>query len=129
MKSYGSQPGQERTPGLQEKTDFVSALFERIMWYAMTLREGDPVYEFEVYVVGGSKATEKGIASLRELLDKELHLRYSLRVIDVLVRPELAEEVRILATPTVIKVLPSPERRAIADLGDKETLLIRLGLE
>jgi circadian clock protein KaiB len=39
----------------------------------------------------------------------------------------LAEEARILATPTLIKQLPPPLRRVIGDLSDKEKVL--LGLE
>ena len=41
--------------------------------------------------------------------------------------PELAEDERILATPTLIKSLPLPLRRVIGDLSDKEKVL--LGLE
>ncbi len=41
--------------------------------------------------------------------------------------PELAEDEKILATPTLIKSLPLPLRRVIGDLSDKEKVL--LGLE
>jgi len=39
----------------------------------------------------------------------------------------MAENERILATPTLIKSLPPPLRRVIGDLSDKEKVL--LGLE
>lgn len=42
-------------------------------------------------------------------------------------QPEIAEQDRILATPTLIKQLPPPLRRVIGDLSDKEKVL--LGLE
>jgi len=42
-------------------------------------------------------------------------------------RPEVAEQDRILATPTLIKQLPPPLRRVIGDLTDKDKVL--LGLE
>jgi len=45
----------------------------------------------------------------------------------VLEFPEMAENERILATPTLIKSLPPPLRRVIGDLSDKEKVL--LGLE
>ncbi len=45
----------------------------------------------------------------------------------MLENPEMAENERILATPTLIKSLPLPLRRVIGDLSDKEKVL--LGLE
>jgi circadian clock protein KaiB len=48
-------------------------------------------------------------------------------VIDVLDDPQVAEDERILATPTLIKRLPPPLRRVIGDLSDKHKVL--LGLE
>ena len=41
--------------------------------------------------------------------------------------PALAEDEKILATPTLIKSLPLPLRRVIGDLSDTEKVL--LGLE
>ena len=49
-------------------------------------------------------------------------------VIDVLERPQLAEDERILATPTLIKQLPSPLRRVIGDLSDTEKVLLGLDI-
>lgn len=50
-----------------------------------------------------------------------------MEIIDVLEFPQVAEDERILATPTLIKTLPLPLRRVIGDLSDKEKVL--LGLE
>ena len=51
-----------------------------------------------------------------------------LKVIDVLKNPQLAEEDKILATPTLSKILPPPVRRIIGDLSDRERVLIGLDL-
>ena len=51
-----------------------------------------------------------------------------LKVIDVLKNPQLAEEDKILATPTLAKILPPPVRRIIGDLSDRERVLIGLDL-
>ena len=48
-------------------------------------------------------------------------------MIDVLEHPALAEDDKVLATPTLIKRLPPPLRRVIGDLSDKHKVL--LGLE
>ena len=53
--------------------------------------------------------------------------QYALEIIDVLENPQLAEDEKILATPTLIKQLPPPLRRVIGDLSDTEKVL--LGLE
>ena len=67
------------------------------------------------------------MANLRRICEQELSDEYELRVIDVLQQPQLAEDEKILATPTLIKELPPPLRRVIGDLSDKEKVL--LGLE
>jgi circadian clock protein KaiB len=46
----------------------------------------------------------------------------------VLKNPQLAEEDKILATPTLAKVLPPPVRKIIGDLSDREKVLIGLDL-
>ena len=45
----------------------------------------------------------------------------------MLEHPQVAEDEKILATPTLIKQLPPPLRRVIGDLSDKDKVL--LGLE
>jgi circadian clock protein KaiB len=45
-------------------------------------------------------------------------------IIDVLENPQLAEDEKILATPTLVKELPPPIRRIIGDLSDKEKVLL-----
>ena len=67
------------------------------------------------------------IANLRRICEQELEGQYELEIIDVLEHPQLAEDERILATPTLIKQLPPPLRRVIGDLSDTEKVL--LGLE
>lgn len=54
--------------------------------------------------------------------DHEIH------VIDVLDQPELAEEERILATPTVIRLVPLPCRRVVGDLSDHRAAALALDL-
>jgi circadian clock protein KaiB len=65
--------------------------------------------------------------NLRRICEQELAGQYELQIIDVLENPQLAEDEKILATPTLIKQLPPPLRRVIGDLSDTEKVL--LGLE
>ena len=78
-------------------------------------------------MTGASSRTGTAIANLRRICEQELAGQYVLEIIDVLQFPELAEDEKILATPTLIKSLPLPLRRVIGDLSDKEKVL--LGLE
>ena len=78
-------------------------------------------------MTGGSARTGIAIANLQRICEEELAGLYELEIIDVMEHPELAEDERILATPTLIKSLPPPLRRVIGDLSDKEKVL--LGLE
>jgi circadian clock protein KaiB len=84
-------------------------------------------YLLKLYVTGASSRSGTAIANLRRICEQELDGAYDLQIIDVLEFPEIAEEERILATPTLIKSLPLPLRRVIGDLSDKEKVL--LGLE
>jgi circadian clock protein KaiB len=83
-------------------------------------------YVLKLYVTGRSARAERAIANLKRICEEDLRGCYSLEVIDVLEHPQLAEDERILATPTLIKQLPPPLRRVIGDLSDKEKVLLGL---
>ncbi|HEX9310656.1 MAG TPA: circadian clock KaiB family protein [Gemmatimonadaceae bacterium] len=84
-------------------------------------------YLLKLYVTGTSARTSVAIANLQRICEQELEGRYELEIIDVLESPQIAEDEKILATPTLIKQLPPPLRRVIGDLSDKDKVL--LGLE
>lgn len=75
-------------------------------------------YEFRLYVTDETGRSRRAAANLRALCEARLEGFYELEVVDVLDRPDLAEEDRIIATPTVIRLVPLPQRRVIGDLSD-----------
>ena len=81
----------------------------------------------QLFVTGTTPRSVKAIANLRSVLAGELEAKVDLQIIDVLERPELAQDAKIFATPTLIKEIPQPIRRIIGDLSNKEKVL--LGLE
>jgi circadian clock protein KaiB len=83
----------------------------------------------KLYVTGHTTRTRTAIANLRRLCREELDGKCEIQVIDVLQEPQLAEEERILATPTLIKTLPPPVRRVIGDLSDSEKVLLGLDIQ
>jgi circadian clock protein KaiB len=83
-------------------------------------------YLLKLYVTGKTPRAEKAIANLQRICSEELQGQYELQIIDVLEHPQLAEDEKILATPTLIKRLPPPLRRVIGDLSDKDKVLLGL---
>jgi circadian clock protein KaiB len=85
-------------------------------------------YTIKLYITGQTARSFRAIENLKRICDGDLKDQYDLVVIDVLERPQLAEDEKILATPTVVKELPPPIRRIIGDLSDTERVLLGLDL-
>ena len=85
-------------------------------------------YILKLYVTGLTVNSQKIITNLKRVLGDEMKGLYTLKIIDVLKHPQLAEEDKILATPTLARVLPHPVRKIIGDLSDREKILIGLDL-
>lgn len=75
---------------------------------------------FQIFVAGHSPRSDRAIANLRRLCTEKLKGDYELEIIDVIQRPDLAEAEKILASPTLIKLLPLPRRRLVGDLSNVE---------
>jgi circadian clock protein KaiB len=86
------------------------------------------VYVLKLYVAGNTPNSIRALKILKNVLEQEFQGVYALKVIDVLKNPQLAEEDKILATPTLSKVLPPPVRKIIGDLSDRDKVLIGLDL-
>lgn len=85
-------------------------------------------YVLKLYVAGNTPNSIRALKTLNAILEEEFKGVYALKVIDVLKNPQLAEEDKILATPTLSKILPPPVRKIIGDLSDREKVLIGLDL-
>lgn len=86
-------------------------------------------YLLKLYVTGQTPRSRRAIDNLSRICEDELRGQYEMHVIDVLERPQLAEDEKILATPTVVKELPVPIRRIIGDLSDADKVLLGLDLQ
>ncbi len=85
-------------------------------------------YVLKLYVAGNTTNSVRALKTLKNILEQDFQGVYALKVIDVLKNPQLAEEDKILATPTLSKVLPPPVRKIIGDLSDREKVLIGLDI-
>lgn len=75
-------------------------------------------YVLRLFVAGNSSATARILKNLHQLLEQSLQQPYTLKVIDILKHPELAEADQVAATPTLVKVWPLPVKRMIGNLED-----------
>src|SRR3954453_16396281 len=78
------------------------------------------------YVSGqalNSRAAIRNLEQLRSVLADDA----AVEIIDVREQPDLADEDRIIATPTLVRREPTPVRKIIGDLSDTGRVL--LGLE
>lgn len=85
-------------------------------------------YHLKLYIAGKTYRSEQAISNLRQICEQNLAGQYAIEIIDILERPQLAEDERILATPTLIKSLPPPLRRLIGDLSETEKVLVGLDI-
>ena len=85
-------------------------------------------YLLKLFITGQTIRSGRAIANLRQIIEKELGTEYELIIIDVLEQPQVAENEKILATPTLIKEFPPPVRRIIGDLSDTKRVLVGLEL-
>jgi len=89
----------------------------------------DDRYILKLYVTEVTPAIQKAIETLQSLCDDEFSNCYDFQVIDIREQPQLAEDERILAVPTLVKELPPPIRRVIGDLSDRDKVLLGLDLQ
>jgi circadian clock protein KaiB len=85
-------------------------------------------YVLRLYVSGMTPAATRAINNLRKLCEEYLAGRYDLEIVDIYQQPVLAKGEQILAAPTLIKKLPTPLRRIIGDMSNKERVLLGLDL-
>jgi len=85
-------------------------------------------FKLRLYITGKTSRSERAIANLKEICERDLQGLYDLQIIDVLESPQLAEDEKILATPTLIKGLPAPLKRIISDLSNSDKVLLGLDL-
>ena len=87
-----------------------------------------PKLLLKLYITGQTPKSERAITNIRRICEEELKGQYELVVIDVLERPQLAEDEKIMATPTLTRELPPPLRRVIGDMSDTDKVLLGLDI-
>ena len=86
----------------------------------------DAHYDLTLFVSGASSSSARAVSNAREICEAHLDGRYELTIVEVNQDPELARGRRVLATPTLLKSHPPPERMLVGDLSDRERVLLAL---
>ena len=89
---------------------------------------GQEKYLLRLYVAGMTPRSTEAIAQIKGICEEHLQGRYELEVVDIYQQPALAKGEQIIATPTLIKLLPAPLRRLVGDLSNKQRVLVGLDL-
>lgn len=85
-------------------------------------------WELRLYVAGRSARSLLAFSNLKKICEEHLKNRYSIEVVDLLERPQLAHGDQIIALPTLVRKLPEPIRKIVGDLSDTEKTLVGLQL-
>ena len=82
-----------------------------------------------LYIAGKTQKAVRAIENINRYCKEDLAESYTVEVVDLHERPELAESEQIIAIPTLIRKLPEPIRILVGDLSDKEKVLVGLNLK
>lgn len=85
-------------------------------------------YALKLYIAGDSVHSDRAVRNLQRICGDLSACGCRITIVDVLEDPAQAEIDRVLATPTLIRVFPEPQRRVIGDLSDADRVLTVLGL-
>ena len=94
----------------------------------MTQQKGAKQWNLRLYVAGQTPKCVTAFANLKKLCEEHLGGDYSIEVIDLLKKPQLASGDQILAIPTLVRRLPSPIKKIVGDLSNTERVLVGLDL-
>lgn len=82
----------------------------------------------KLFIAGDSPRAREAAANLARAVRGLGNGGAHVETVDVLEHPDLADEYRILTTPTVVREAPAPRRRVTGDLRDTVQVLAALNL-
>jgi circadian clock protein KaiB len=85
-------------------------------------------WEFWLYVAGQTPKSILALENITKYSKEYIKTTYTIEVIDLLKRPQLAEIDEIFAIPTLVRKIPKPLRKIIGDLSNKEKVLTGLSI-
>lgn len=92
------------------------------------VKEKEEKWELRLYIAGNTAKSMTALTNLKKYCEAHMADRYTLEVIDLLVKPQLAAGDQILAIPTLVRKVPVPIRKIIGDLSNEERVLVGLDI-
>ncbi len=87
------------------------------------------IFKLKLFIYGHTLRSRTAVQRIREICEDKLSGEYNLELIDVLENPQLAERFNVMATPTLVRVLPHPIKLILGDLWDRDKVIFGLQLE
>ena len=85
-------------------------------------------YKFKLYIVKDNPSSRILIEQIKYVFQNILKDGYYIDIVDILEHPELAVKDKVIASPTLIKEFPYPQKRLIGQFNDKKKLTSGLNL-
>lgn len=82
----------------------------------------------KLFIAGDSPRAREAAENLARAVRAIANAGAHVETVDVLESPDVADEYRILTTPTVVREAPAPRRRVTGDLRDTAQVLAALHL-
>ncbi len=90
---------------------------------------GSDHWELKLYIAGQTPKSLTAFSNLKRFCEEHVPGKYHIEVIDLAKNPQLAKTDQILAIPTLVRKVPSPLRKIIGDLSDKQKVLLGFDLK
>ena len=94
-----------------------------------TVKTKEERWELRLYIAGNTAKSNAAVTNLKKYCEEHLKGKYSIEVIDLLQKPQLAAGDQIFAIPTLVRKVPVPIRKIIGDLSNEEKVLVGLDLK
>jgi circadian clock protein KaiB len=85
-------------------------------------------FKFRLYIAGDGPNSTQAIANLKALCREHLPERHQIEIVDVFDEPMRTLTDGVLLTPMLVKLSPTPIRKIIGNLHQRDYLLQALGL-
>jgi circadian clock protein KaiB len=82
----------------------------------------------KLYITGMSENSVSAIKNITQICDRYPVGQFDLEIIDIYKNPSVAEEQKIVFSPSLVKQRPLPKKTFIGDLSDMEKVILGLGV-
>jgi circadian clock protein KaiB len=82
----------------------------------------------QLYIAGMSENSVLAIQNITQLCNRYPKGHFDLAIIDIYKNPSVAEEQKIVCSPSLVRQFPLPRKILIGNLSDIKTVMLGLGI-